>query len=194
MYSVVKTSIDIFLDYIASCGSTSQSQTMLTIVSIQIDRLCEELAKDEILQSFPGINLIGFSQGGMIARGFLERCNDPPVINFISWVSPQGGQFGVPGFINSTIERIIDDLVECCAYDRWLQEILSVAGYWRGSKIQAVEIRSSFADASCVSLDPYQEAAFVNGSIFLADVDNLRPKKNHLYKQRFARPINSWFC
>lgn len=33
--------------------------------------------------------------------------------------------------------------------------------------------------------DPYQEVAFMNNSVYLPDVDNLRPHKNHLYKQRY---------
>lgn len=92
------------------------------------------MAKDEILQQAGAINLIGFSQGGIVTRGFLERCNNPPVLNYISWVSPQGGQFGVPGWFNTTEERIIDDIVECCAYSKLFQDNLSVAGYWRGAR------------------------------------------------------------
>jgi hypothetical protein len=29
-------------------------------------------------------------------RGYLERCNQPKIKNFISWVSPQMGVYGVP--------------------------------------------------------------------------------------------------
>jgi palmitoyl-protein thioesterase len=36
-----------------------------------------------------GFNLIGHSQGGLIARAYIERYNDPPVHNFITWATPQ---------------------------------------------------------------------------------------------------------
>jgi len=29
-------------------------------------------------------------------RGYLERCNKPPVKNFVAWLSPQMGVYGVP--------------------------------------------------------------------------------------------------
>ena len=56
----------------------------------QIDYFCHSLASDPKLKD--GFNLIGFSQGGLISRGFIERCNYPKVKNFISWVSPQAGK------------------------------------------------------------------------------------------------------
>lgn len=69
---------------------------------------CFELAHDDKLNAAPGINIVGTSQGGIIARAYLEQCNNPPVLNFISWVSPQGGQFGVPGLGNATWGAIIE--------------------------------------------------------------------------------------
>lgn len=50
-----------------------------------------------------GFNLMGVSQGGILSRGYLERLNNPPVKTFISWVSPQGGQFG--SFSKFKLER-----------------------------------------------------------------------------------------
>ncbi len=35
-------------------------------------------------------------QGAILMRGYLERCNQPKIKNFISWVSPQMGVYGVP--------------------------------------------------------------------------------------------------
>lgn len=45
--------------------------------------------------AFPeGINLVGYSQGGLIARAILQRYPDHNVKNFISLSSPQAGQYG----------------------------------------------------------------------------------------------------
>jgi hypothetical protein len=35
-------------------------------------------------------------QGAILMRGYLERCNQPKIKNFIAWVSPQMGVYGVP--------------------------------------------------------------------------------------------------
>lgn len=41
------------------------------------------------------LTILGYSQGGLIARGMLEMCGDRHnVKTFISLSSPQGGQFG----------------------------------------------------------------------------------------------------
>jgi len=41
-----------------------------------------------------GINLIGYSQGGLLARAILQRFLMHNVRNFISLNSPQAGQYG----------------------------------------------------------------------------------------------------
>jgi palmitoyl-protein thioesterase len=101
----------------------------------KVDQMCIEVAKDPILRAAGAINLIGTSQGGMVARGFVERCNDPPVLNFVSWVSPQGGQYGVPGYLNTTIGNLLDKVAGCCIYDEFWQNAISFAGYWRGTNL-----------------------------------------------------------
>jgi len=117
----------------------------------QVDAFCEAIQGDSRLQG--GFNLMGNSQGGLIARGYLERCNAPPVRTFVSWVSPQGGQFGVPELGNSTLQKFLEDTFDCCVYDKVVQETFSFAGYW---------------------IDPWKYDEFVKYSEFLADVDNLR--------------------
>jgi len=43
----------------------------------QVQDFCEQMAADPNLVG--GFNLIGYSQGGLVTRGFVERCNYPPV-------------------------------------------------------------------------------------------------------------------
>jgi len=57
----------------------------------------EEVGMDvlSIGTAFPeGINLIGYSQGGLLARAILQRFPMHNVRNFISLSSPQAGQYG----------------------------------------------------------------------------------------------------
>lgn len=59
----------------------------------QVDKIGEDLM--EFSSRHPeGIHLIGYSQGGLIARGILEKYPSHNVKNFISLSSPQAGQYG----------------------------------------------------------------------------------------------------
>ena len=57
------------------------------------------------------------SQGGLLARGYVERCNEYPVKNLITLVSPNGG----------TIVKNID----LNMYTDFYQNHFSVSNYWR---------------------------------------------------------------
>ncbi len=81
----------------------------------QLDHLCQAIYKIDALAE--GFNFIGISQGGLLARGYVEKCNKYPVYNLITLVSPHGGEF---------MQSIKLDL-----YTDYLQQHLSVAGYWR---------------------------------------------------------------
>lgn len=57
----------------------------------------EEIGNDlvSICELHPkGIILLGYSQGGLLARGILEVFDNINVTRFISLSSPQAGQFG----------------------------------------------------------------------------------------------------
>jgi palmitoyl-protein thioesterase len=84
-------------------------------MSDQLEELCKTIYAIEELKA--GFNFIGMSQGGLLARGYVERCNVYPVDNLITLVTPHGGEY------TSTIK--ID------FYTDFFQEHLSPAGYWR---------------------------------------------------------------
>lgn len=59
----------------------------------QVDELGNDLI--EICNRHPeGVHLLGYSQGGLLARAILEVNGNHNVKNFISLSSPQAGQFG----------------------------------------------------------------------------------------------------
>lgn len=92
-----------------------EKTSLYTPLNKQLDELCQ------IIYTIPelvnGFNFIGMSQGGLLARGYVERCNLFPVINLITLVSPHGGEF----IKNNKIDM----------YSEFAQDHLSVAGYWR---------------------------------------------------------------
>jgi palmitoyl-protein thioesterase len=148
--------------YVRALEITTYDGSIFTGIDLQVEMACKALAADPNLAG--GFNSIGVSQGAILMRGYLERCNQPKVKNFISWVSPQMGVYGVPNwgsweYLNVTL----DDIADCCIYDEWAQDVFSFAGYWR---------------------DPFALAEYVQRKIFLSDINNEREEKNPIYKQR----------
>lgn len=87
-----------------------------TPLDTQVEMLCDLL--DTMIELENGFNFIGMSQGGLIARAYVQRCNHPPVRNLITLVSPHGGEYD-KNF------NIID------FYNPLFQLTTSFAGYWR---------------------------------------------------------------
>ena len=92
-----------------------EETSVITSLNKQLDKLCEIIYKIDELQD--GFNFIGMSQGGLLARGYVERCNLYPVNNLITLVTPHGGEF---------IKNIKINM-----YNSFTQNYFSVANYWR---------------------------------------------------------------
>ncbi|XP_011312847.1 lysosomal thioesterase PPT2 homolog [Fopius arisanus] len=94
-------------------------------------RQIEEIGEDimAIGAAFPGgINLLGYSQGGLIARAILQRFPEHNVRNFISLSSPQAGQYGT-----KFLHLFFPDLVCETVYELFYSKIgqhTSVGNYW----------------------------------------------------------------
>lgn len=89
--------------------------SLYTPLTYQLEELCETIYGIDELKD--GFNFIGMSQGGLLARGYVEQCNLYPVINLITLVTPHGGEY---------ISTIHFNL-----YTNFFQNYLSIAGYWR---------------------------------------------------------------
>ncbi len=90
--------------------------SMFTDMNTQLKMLCELIySMDELKEGF---NFIGMSQGGLLARGYVQYCNKYPVKNLITLVSPNGGVFD-----NSNIAKDF--------YQEDKQKELSITNYWR---------------------------------------------------------------
>jgi palmitoyl-protein thioesterase len=67
-------------------------QTSLhTEMQVQLNMLCDLIYSMEDLKE--GFDFIGMSQGGLLARGYVERCNLFPVRNLITLATPHGGTY-----------------------------------------------------------------------------------------------------
>jgi palmitoyl-protein thioesterase len=83
----------------------------------QGDLLCSELNLNSDLKD--GFNFIGISQGGILGRYYVEKCNGYPVHNLITLVSPHGGVY------NKVYANSIN------FYGFFAQEHYSFSSYWR---------------------------------------------------------------
>jgi len=72
-------------------GNGKQDSAALTMPE-QLGRFCQSIRENEPILA-GGFNLIGISQGGLLARGYVQKCADFPVQNLITWVTPHGGVY-----------------------------------------------------------------------------------------------------
>ena len=88
-------------------------------MNVQLEILCNTIYQNENLKN--GFNFLGMSQGGLLARGYVQYCNLFPVKNLITMVTPHGGVFDK----NNVIVKLLN------VYSQETQEDLSFSNYWR---------------------------------------------------------------
>uniref|UniRef100_A0A7G3AI95 palmitoyl-CoA hydrolase n=1 Tax=Lutzomyia longipalpis TaxID=7200 RepID=A0A7G3AI95_LUTLO len=112
----------------------------------------KELGSDimEICDMHPeGIHLVGYSQGGLLARAILQTFTNHTVKNFISLSSPQAGQYGT-----EFLHLIFPSLTAKAAFELFYSYIgqhTSVGNYWN---------------------DPHHQELFFKYSNFLPYINN----------------------
>lgn len=106
----------------------------LASFTMPLDEEVDMFAK--FVQSDPrfanGFNAVGYSQGNLWLRGYVERYNSPPVKN---WIAVNGPFQGVAGFpqcsYSSEICRLFDQFVGDLAYTDLAQNVLAQTNYFR---------------------------------------------------------------
>ncbi|XP_071867870.1 palmitoyl-protein thioesterase 2 [Bombus fervidus] len=128
----------------------------------------EEIGMDvmSVGAAFPeGIHLVGYSQGGLLARTILQRFPGHNVRNFISLSSPQAGQYGT-----QFLHLFFPNLVCQTAYELFYSKIgqhTSVGNYWN---------------------DPHHQELYYKYSTFLPYVNNEKNStKMPMYKQGLTK-------
>ena len=105
--------------------------TSLYSMHDQAHWLKEEMEKDKLLQE--GCIMIGHSQGGLVARYFIEKYNQPRVYVYIAWGTPQSGIFGSPCSIDERFWwlKTIEPYTYKFTYSSFMQKWISFASYWK---------------------------------------------------------------
>jgi len=133
-------------------------------INNQVDYVCNRLQEDDLYPQLKnGFNALGFSQGGQFLRAYVERCNDPPVYNLITYGSQHNGVSAIPGCVN--------DDSNFCARMKFLISTNVYSSFVQNNVIQAQYFKS---------IENYED--YIEKSIFLADINNEREEKNQDYK------------
>ncbi|KAK2754686.1 hypothetical protein FQN54_006819 [Arachnomyces sp. PD_36] len=157
----------VHLIHIGDTPSDDRQATFLGNVTEQISTVCEQLASEPILSTAPAVNALGFSQGGQFLRGYIERCNNPPVRNLVTFGSQHNG---------------ISSFQSCAETGDWVckgAEALLRFGRW-SSLAQSRFVPSQYFR------DPEDLDNYLEHSNFLADVNNEREEKNETYRENLS--------
>ncbi|POS88146.1 hypothetical protein EPUL_001344 [Erysiphe pulchra] len=148
---------------------SDRSVTFFGNITSQIEKVCADLAADPVLSAAPAVDALGFSQGGQFLRGYIERCNNPPVRSLVTFGSQHNGisKFETCSD-NDFLCRIALGFLRSNIWSNVVQNYLVPAQYFRDP--------SKLADY----------AYYLTSSNFLADINNEREEKNQTYKQNLA--------
>jgi len=92
--------------------------------------VCHDIQSDPKLKD--GFILIAHSQGGLLARYYVERFNNPKVHTLITLGTPHQGVFGIPGPIDNRLKFLnyFERIARHILYWSFVQKHVSVAEYW----------------------------------------------------------------
>ncbi|XP_019461080.1 PREDICTED: palmitoyl-protein thioesterase 1-like isoform X1 [Lupinus angustifolius] len=126
---------------------------------------CEQIKKISDLRQ--GYNIVGFSQGNLIARGIIEFCDrGPPVKNFVSLGGPHAGTASTPLCGSESVCKVVDAIIKLEVYSGFVQAHVAPSGY--------VKIPTDMAD-------------YLSGCKFLPKLNNeIASERNSTYKDRFS--------
>lgn len=157
----------VHLVHLADSPSRDRQATFFGNVTEQVSAVCEQLASDPILSTAPAINALGFSQGGQFLRAYIERCNNPPVRNLVTFGSQHNGITHFQGCADTGdwVCRGAEALLRYGTWSDFVQSRLVPSQYFR---------------------DPEDFDNYLEHSNLLADLNNERKEKNQTYRENLG--------
>ncbi|KAJ1961018.1 hypothetical protein IWQ62_004014 [Dispira parvispora] len=135
----------------------------------QVKTVCKQLKAIPALDQ--GFHGLGFSQGGLFLRAYVQLCNQPPMHNLVTLGSPHGGVGAPPSCPpkNWFCQRLFNQLKDR-AYS-W---------YFRDHVVQAQYFK-----------DPTRLEDYRQHNVFLPNINNELSSKSSLYKERLTS-LHRW--
>ena len=139
MASITNT-IGSHLGVYSTCIGDGDSQPTDTVngfllnMNGEVDFFAQKVRADPKLKN--GFKAMGFSQGNLVIRGYIQKYNDPPVKSFISMHGPMMGVASIPhcnptsGIVRKLCQKMVY-LLSIAAYTKPVQELLAQANYLR---------------------------------------------------------------
>ncbi|KAI5795252.1 Alpha/Beta hydrolase protein [Geopyxis carbonaria] len=145
--------------------ASDRSATFFGLVDTQLELVCAQLAA--IPELAHGFNALGFSQGGQFLRGYVQRCNAPPVKTLVTFGSQHAGisEFVAECGAADWPCRAARGLLARSHWQDWVQRRVVPAQYFR---------------------DPEDMEGYLEHSAWLADVNNERAVKNATYAKNLG--------
>lgn len=160
---------------ISDDGSADRTATFFGNLTLQIDQVCSDLQQNpKLLDPATGtirVDALGFSQGGQFLRGLLQRCEGLNVRSLVTFGSQHNGiaKFQECGDFDFLCKGAVA-VVKGNAWTDYVQSRVVPAQYYR-------------------EVDPETglgSEEYLNGSNFLADVNNEKAIKNETYKAKIT--------
>ena len=161
--------------YSISIGSDEKSDkkaSFFDLIDRQIEEVCNKLKQLDGFQQ--GFNAIGFSQGGLFLRAYVQKCNNPPVRTLMTFGSPHAGVSDIPQCQSdhpSSSCSLMRSIVRNGVYWNWIQNSVIQAQYFR--KWQDLE---SYYSSNIFLPDLNQEGPYFDSnpglSTYLLGVEN----------------------
>lgn len=157
-------------------AGSDRTATFLGNVTEQIAQVCRDISEHDVLSKAPGLNALGFSQGGQFLRGLVERCGDTiKVRNLVTFGSQHNGiakyQICKDG---DWLCKSYVGLLKANTWGTWVQSHLVPSQYFKATNDSTGEPTSDYLD----------------NSNFLADINNERVLKNVTYAKNLANLDN----
>ncbi|KAJ1965656.1 hypothetical protein GGI12_000603 [Dipsacomyces acuminosporus] len=148
---------------LGSSESADRSAGFFGNLNDQIEQVCSDLRGIDQLQQ--GVNLVGFSQGGLFLRALVQRCPSLKARVLVTFGSPHAGVASVP-----ECEKEGDTLCQ------WMRQLAA-------SGVYSWYIRSHVIQAQYFK-DPARIDQYLKHNIFLPDINAEVSKPDDIYRGR----------
>ncbi|KAH9956956.1 alpha/beta-hydrolase [Lactifluus volemus] len=118
--------------YIDPDSKADQRATVFGNVNKQVEMVAQQLK--DLSQLSQGFDGIGFSQGGLFLRAYVERHNDPPIRNLITFGSPHMGISDITCKPHDVFCELGRNAARAGMYTEWAQQNLVQAQYYRDTE------------------------------------------------------------